>query len=259
LIKDSICALAVMLCATAAFAGTDDREIADELRALEDPSILKRRVWLDTEWNSFKDSSGDVDFTFGGLWAWGVSDNQDWAVRLKVPVRFHMAGNTAGDLNEQGLGDIKLAAAAAFRLSETFRTAGGLEMRFPTASDSLGSNAWRPQLFGIVAWDVTPTVTFSPSAEYNKSIKELRGSAPQEFLEVFFPVTFLLPDRWAVTPRYEVKVDFANGDRVTHSGKFSASKMLEDRPLAFTMSIKKTFDGGEKKFQINFVVTHYFR
>lgn len=248
-----------MLCATAAFAGTDDREIADELRALEDPSILKRRVWLDTEWNSFKDSSGDVDFTFGGLWAWGVSDNQDWAVRLKVPVRFHMAGNTAGDLNEQGLGDIKLAAAAAFRLSETFRTAGGLEMRFPTASDSLGSNAWRPQLFGIVAWDVTPTVTFSPSAEYNKSIKELRGSAPQEFLEVFFPVTFLLPDRWAVTPRYEVKVDFANGDRVTHSGKFSASKMLEDRPLAFTMSIKKTFDGGEKKFQINFVVTHYFR
>jgi hypothetical protein len=68
-----------------------------------------------------------------------------------------------------------------------------------------------------------------------------------------------LPDRWAVTPRYEVKVDFANGDRVTHSGKLSASKMLEDWPLALTMSIKKTFDGGEKKFQINFVVTHYFR
>jgi hypothetical protein len=114
LIKDSICALAVMLCATAALAGSDDREIADQLRALEDPSILKRRVWLDTEWNSFKDSSDDVDFTFGGLWAWGVSDNQDWAVRLKVPVRFHMAGNAAGDLNEQGLGDIKLAAGCGF-------------------------------------------------------------------------------------------------------------------------------------------------
>jgi len=259
LIKDSICALAVMLCATTALAGTDDHEVADQLRALEDPSILKRRVWFDTEWSSFKDSSDDVDLTFGGLWAWRLSPNQDWAVRLKVPVRFHMAGNAAGDLNEQGLGDIKLAAGTAFRLSETFRTAGGLEMRFPTASDNLGSNAWRPQLFGIAAWDVTPKVTFSPSAEYNKSIKELRGSAPQEFIEVFFPVTFLLPDRWSVTPRYEVKVDFANGDRATHSGKLSASKMLEDRPLAFTMSIKKTFDGGEKKFQINFVVTHYFR
>jgi hypothetical protein len=229
------------------------------LRAIEDPSILKRRVWVDTEWSDFKDSSNELDFTFGGLWAWRVSENQDWAVRIKVPVNFHMAGNTFGDSNEQGLGDIKLAAGTAFRLSETWRAGAGLEMRFPTASDNLGANAWRTQLFGVIGWDVTPAVTLSPSAEYNKSIKELRGSAPQEFLEMFFPVTFLLPDRWSVTPRYEFKADFANGDRVTHSGKLSATKLLEDRPLAFTMSIKKTFDGGEKRFQINFVVTHYFR
>ena len=240
-------------------ARADDREIADQLRAIEDPSILKRRVWVDTEWNSFKDSGNELDFTFGGLWAWRVSQNQDWALRIKVPVNFHMAGNTAGDSNEQGLGDIKFAAGTAFRFSETLRAAAGLEMRFPTASDNLGANAWRPQLFGVVAWDLTPTITFSPSAEYNKSIKELRGSAPQEFLEVFLPLTFLLPGRWSVTPRYEFKVDFANDHRATHSGKLSATKLLEDRPLAFTMSIKKPFDGGEKRFQINFVVTHYFR
>ena len=263
MIKESILAFAAtaasLFVAATANAGGEDREAADELRAIEDPSILKRRVWVDTEWSSFKDSSNELDFTFGGLWAWRVSQNQDWALRIKVPVNFHMAGNTPGDSNERGLGDIKLAAGTAFRFSETSRAAAGLEMRFPTATDNLGANAWRPQLFGVVAWDVTPTVTLSPSAEYNKSIKELRGSAPQEFLEMFFPVTFLLPGRWSVTPRYEVKVDFANDDRVTHSGKLSATKLLEDRPLAFTMSIKKTFDGGEKRFQINFVVTHYFR
>ena len=165
----------------------------------------------------------------------------------------------AGDSNEQGLGDLKLAAGTAFRLSDSLRTAAGLELRFPTASDNLGANAWRPQLFGAVAWDVQPGVTFSPSAEYNKSIKELRGTAPQEFLELFFPVTFVLQRYWAVSPRYELKADFANGNRLTHTGKLSVTKRLEDKPLAFTLSIKKAFDGGDKKFQINFVATHYFQ
>ena len=110
----------------------------------------------------------------------------------------------------------------------------------------------------MVAWDVQPGVTFSPSAEYNKSIKELRGSTPQEFLELFFTVTFVLRRYWAVSPRYELKVDFANDNRLTHTGKLSVTKRLETQPLAFTLSIKKAFDGGDKKFQINFVATHYF-
>ena len=240
-------------------AATDDRQIADELKSLEDPSLFKRRVWLDTEWSSFKNSSDDVSVTFGGLWAWPVSANQDWGVRIKVPLEFHRAGIAVGDSNEQGLGDLKVAAGTAFRLSDSLRTAAGLEMRFPTASDNLGANAWRPQLFGVVAWDVQPGVTFSPSAEYNKSIKELRGSAPQEFLELFFPVTFLLQRYWAVSPRYELKMDFANDNRLTHSGKLSVTKRLETQPLAFTLSIKKAFDGGEKKVQVNFVATHYFQ
>jgi hypothetical protein len=252
-------ALALPLAEPVAAGSADEREVADELKAIEDPSILKRRAWVDTEWSNFKDSSNELDFTFGALWCWRISDNQDWGLRLKVPVNFHVAGNTVGDSSEQGLGDIKLAAGTAFRPAESWRTALGLEMRFPTASDHLGANAWRPQLFGVVAWDVTPTVTFSPSAEYNKSIKELRGAAPQEFLEMFFPVTVLLPGRWSVTPRYEAKIDFANDNRVTHSGKFSATKLLEDQPLALTVSLKKTFDGGEKRFQLNFVVTRYFR
>jgi len=259
--KRGLVVLLAMPLASAAIAGAtaDGQEIADELKALEDPSIFKRRVWLDTEWSSFKNSSDDVVLTFGGLWSWRASANQDRAVRIKVPVEFHRAGTAPGDSNEQGLGDVKLAAGTGFRLSDSLRTAAGLEMRFPTANDNLGANAWRPQLFGVVAWDVQPGVTFSPSAEYNKSIKELRGTAPQEFLELFFPVTFVLQRYWAVSPRYELKADFANDNRLTHTGKLSVTKRLEDQPLAFTLSIKKSFDGGEKKFQINFVATHYFQ
>ena len=248
-----------LACAAIAGAAADGREIADELKALEDPSIFKPRVWLDTEWSSFKNSSDDGVLTFGGLWAWPASADQDWGLRIKLPVEFHWAGNAAGDSNEQGLGDLKLALGTAFRLSDSLRTAAGLEMRFPTASDNLGANAWRPLLFGVVAWDLQPGVTFSPSAEYNKSIKELRGAAPQEFIELFFPVTFVLQRYWAVSPRYELKADFANNNRLTHTGKLSVTKRLEEQPLALTLSIKKSFDGGEKKFQINFVATHYFQ
>ena len=254
-----IAAVLTLLLASAAVAGTDDHVIADELKAVEDPSIMKRRVWVDTEWSSFRDSSNELDFTFGALWAWRSSASRDWGLRIKVPMNSHMAGDTVGDTNEVGLGDIKVAAGTAFRFSKTFRAAVGLEMRFPTAQDDLGSNAWRPQLFGTVAWDATRAITFSPSVEYNKSIKELRGSAPQEFMEVFLPVTFLLPQRWSVAPRYEYKVDFANNDLVTRSAKLTVTKALEDRPLGFSLSYKQNIDQTSKKFQVNFLTTYYFR
>ena len=237
----------------------NEEAVVEELKSLEDPSILRRRVWADTEWNSFKDSSDDLEFTIGGLWAWRVSPSQDWAVRINAPVKIHRAGSDTGDSDREGLGDIKAAVGTAVRFSKTLRAGGGLEMRFPTEGENLGSNVWRPMLFGVVGWDAAPGVTLSPSAEYNKSIKEENGAVPQHFLELFFPATFLLERRWAVTPRYEVKIDFANNDKLTHSGKLSVTKELENRPLAFTFSIKKTFDGGENRVQVNFVATQFFR
>ncbi len=241
-------------------ASADTNEITEELKAQEDPTILMRRIWSDTEWDKYQDGSHDIEETLGTLWAWRVSDGQDWAVRLKIPFKFHVAGDAAGDSDEQGLSDIKLATGTAFRLSESLRTAVGVEMRFPSATDNeLGSNAWRPQLFGTVAWDVTRRVTLSPSFEYNKSIAEERNVAPQHFLEMYFPATFLLPRYWSVTARYEAKVDFEEDGHWTHSGKFIVCKQLERQPLGFSLSIKKPFDGGNKQFQINFVATYYFR
>jgi hypothetical protein len=249
-----------MCSAESAAVGTNEQTITEELKAQEDPTILKRRVWSDTEWNKYKDGSHDIEETLGALWAWRVSDRQDWAVRLKMPFRFHIAGDAAGDSDKQGLGDIKLATGTAFRLSESWRAAVAVEMRFPSATDDeLGDNVWRSQLFGTVAWDVTPRLTLSPSFEYNKSVAEEHSAPPQHFLEIFFPATFVLPRHWAVTARYEAKVDFENGDHWTHSGKFVIVKQLERLPLGFSLSIKKPFDGGNKEFQVNFVTTYYFR
>jgi hypothetical protein len=248
-----------MCSAESAAVGANEQTIMEELKSQEDPTILKRRIWSDTEWNKYKDGTNDIDETLGVLWAWRVSDRQDWAVRLKVPLRFHSAGDEAGDSNRQGLGDIKLAAATAFRLSESWRAAVGVEMRFPSATNDLGDNVWQPQLFGAVAWDVTPLLTLSPSFEYNKSVAEEHSTAPQHFLEMYFPATYVLPRNWAVTAQYEAKVDFENDNHWTHSAKFVITKVLERLPLGFSLSIKKLFDGGDKEFQINFVTTYYFR
>jgi len=57
---------------------------ADQLKALNDQTIIQSSVWLDTEWNQFKHGAEENTWTLGGLWGWPVSNRQDGAVRLKV-------------------------------------------------------------------------------------------------------------------------------------------------------------------------------
>jgi hypothetical protein len=231
---------------------------AEELKELSDPTILKRRVWLETEWNKYSDDSHDVEETLGGLWSWRVTERQDWAVRLKMPYKWHVAGDSAGDSSENGFGDLQLATGTAFRLGEKWRAGGGLELRMPTAQDDLGDDVWRLQEFGAVAWDVTTWLTLSPSFEYNQSVAEVNDAPPQHYLETFFPVIFLLPHGWAVTPRYELKVDFENDNEVTHSAKLQVAKQFDAPPLNVALSVKRSFDGGDKDFQVNFILTYFF-
>jgi hypothetical protein len=252
--------LAPALYATEPAGGSaDEQTMKQELKELEDPTIFVRRAWLETEWNKYTDGSSHVEETLGGFWAWPISTNQDWGVRLKVPYEWHTAAEGSGQSDEQGLGDIKIAAGTAFRLSESWRVAGGLELRMPTAEQDLGNNVWQLQEIGAVAWDTTRWLTLSPSAEYNQSVAQEHDGSPQHYLEVFFPATFLLPHQWSVTPRYEIKVNFENGDYLTHSAKLLVAKQLDNPPLAIALSIKRSFDGGEKEFQANFIITYFFR
>jgi len=79
------------------------------------------------------------------------------------------------------------------------------------------------------------------------------------FLETFIPLTFILPHKWAASAGYENKVDFENDNYVTNRAKIAIAKELESIPLSFFLQAKRDFDSGEKEFQVNFVVTYYFR
>ena len=244
----------------AAAAATREQTIAQELRSVEDPTLLKRRSWLDTEWNRFRDGSSDIQETLGVLWSWRVSSTQDWAVRLKLPYDWHLADQTAGDSDLNGLGDMNVAMGTAFRLGDSWRIGGGIDLRMPSGSQhDLSAKVWRLQEIGALAWDATKHLTLSPSFEHNESIAEESGASPEHYLEVFFPATVGLPQRWAATAKYEAKVDFQNGSTWTHSGKLAIAKELDRAPVSFSLSIEKPLDGGDKTVQLNFIANWFFR
>jgi len=240
-------------------ANATEATLSSDLKALEDPTILSRRVWLDTEWSKYRDGSSNIDETLGALWAWGIATDQDGAIRFKLPYKWHLAGDDPGDSGRDGIGDLKLATGTAWRLNENWRTGGGVEVRLPTGRDGLSENLWKLQEFGAVAWDATRWLTLSPSFEHNHSFKEESDASPQHYLETYFPATFLLPHKWSVTTRYEAKVDFENDNTWTHSAKLTLAKQLATPPLGFGLSVKKPFNSGPKDFQVNFIVTYYFR
>jgi hypothetical protein len=234
----------------------EENTITQELKALQDPTILIRRIWLDSEWNKFKDDSGELQQTLGSVWAWPISSRADWGVRLKIPFKKYLAGKADDDADKSGIGDVELATGIAFRLTDTWRAGGGIQLHAPSGTP-ISDNTWRLQEFGAIAWDATSWLTFSPSFEHNHSVAEQRGAAPQHFLELFFPATLLLPSEWAVTVAYEPKIDFENNSASTHAAKLQIAKKLEELPLGFSLSLKKPFNGN-KDIQLNIVLTYYF-
>jgi len=232
---------------------------ADQLKALNDQTIIQSSVWLDTEWDQFKHGAEEATWTLAGLWGWRVGDRQDGAVRLKVPVVYDRSEEASGHTDVGGLGDIEVATGTAFRLSNTWRTGGGIELHTDSASSpALGDSVWRLHSSWSIAYDVTNWLTFTPTAEYSHSIAEENNVSPQRYLELSPPVTFILPYDWSIGTRYKAKVDFENGDRWTHTVDIGVAKRLPSVPLVLSATLEKTFDGGNKKFQVNFTMTYYF-
>src|SRR5438876_4616968 len=186
---------------------------ADQLKALNDRTIIQSNVWLDTEWDQFKHGAEKARWTLGGLWGWRVSDRQDWAVRLKVPFVYDRSDEASGHADIGGLGDIEVAAGTAFRLGDRWRTGGGIELHTDTASNpALGDSVWRLHSSWSIAHDVTNWLTLTPTAEYSHSIAEEHNALPQRYLELPLPTTFILPYDWSIGTRYKAKIDCGNGD-----------------------------------------------
>jgi hypothetical protein len=97
-----------------------DPTAAEQLKQLNDQTIIATRVLLDSEWDQFKHGANEATWSLATLWGWRVSDSQDWGVRLKLPLVY-----ARRDDDIAGLGDLEIGTGTAFRLNNTWRTGGG--------------------------------------------------------------------------------------------------------------------------------------
>jgi hypothetical protein len=157
------------------------------------------------------------------------------------------------------LGDIEVGTGTAFRLNNTWRTGGGIELHADTASNpALDDSVWRLHSASAVAHDFPTWLTLTPTAEYSHSIAEAHNVAPERYLELSLPTTFILPYDWSIGTKYKAKIDFENDDRWTHTIHVGIAKRLSNIPVVLSTTLEKPLDGGNKKFQANFTMTYYF-
>ena len=104
-------------CFAALDTSTDTQRIErEELKQNDDPTILRRRVWWENEYSNLHQGAWQHKLTLGGLYAFSLSPDSEWGVRLKVPVVWANGGRDPVVDNQAGLGDVELAVATAIVL-----------------------------------------------------------------------------------------------------------------------------------------------
>jgi hypothetical protein len=237
-----------------------EHERLKNLKDLADPTMIRRRVWMENEWKNLEDGAFNNKLTFGFVWGWKINETQDLGLRLKAPLAFHEAGSSAGDSDAFGIGDIDLAAGTVFHLSERVRTGGGLELRIDSASDdSLGDNRWRWSPSWGVSWDISKNVRTQLSVQYNHSFSEEAGVARERTLEVSLPLTFVLPDDWSVTVEYKPKVDFEKHGRWENIVRGGVSKHLKNHPVAVSLFFEKPLTAKTDEYKVVLGITRFLK
>jgi hypothetical protein len=254
-----VLAALILVVPCALFAAEDSSnskaEATEQLKQLNDQTIIGSRIFLDTEWDQFVHGAGRATWTVAGLLGWRLSECQDWAVRLKLPFTYYRSD----EASEGGLGDVELGTGTAFRLSKTWRTAGGIELHADTASDSaLAEKVWRLKPGWGIAHDVTNWFTLTFNVEYNYSIAEHHNIAAERYVELLLPGTIILPSNWSILATYKTKVDFESSGRWSRTVDGGIAKRLANIPLVISATVEKPFNGGAKKFQANFTMTYFF-
>jgi hypothetical protein len=233
---------------------------AEELKQLNDQTIIGNRMSLDSEWEQFKHGAGKATWTVAGLWGWPVSHWQDWGIRLRLPFAYDRGDQASGHPEVGGVGDVEIGTGPAFRLNDTWRTGGGIELHGDTASDrAIAENVWRLKAGWGVSHDVTDWLTLSPSADYNHSIIENDNVSPQSYLELSLPATFILPQAWSMSAKYKATVDFENGDRWNHKLTAGVAKRLSKIPVVVSATFGKPLSSGTKEFEASVTIVYYFK
>jgi hypothetical protein len=96
-------------------ASGDSATTAEQLKAaLRDQTIIQSSAWLDTEWDQFNGGAKELTWTLGVLWGWHVRDQQDLALRFKLPIVYQRSDDASGPADIGGSAILKLPPAPLF-------------------------------------------------------------------------------------------------------------------------------------------------
>ena len=256
------CLVTVLLLACGRLAAVEPSThpaVADQLKQLNDQTIIGTRVSLDSGWDQFEHGAEKATWTLSGLWAWPVSHWQDWGIRFRLPFAYHRGDQASDHAEVGGVGDAEIGAGTAFRLNNTWRTGGGIELHGDTASDrAIAENVWRLKAGWGVSHDITHWLTLSPSADYNHSIAEKNDVQPHRYLELSLPATLILPQAWSMSAKYKATVDFENGDQWNHKLSAGVAKRLSKIPVVISATFGKPLSSGTKEFEASVSIVYYF-
>jgi hypothetical protein len=98
-----------------------DPVAAEQLKQLNDQTIIGNRVSLGSDWSQFKDGTDKATATLAGLWGWPVSHWQDWGVRFKLPFVYLRSGEASDHAEATGVGDFEIGTGTGLRLNDTWR------------------------------------------------------------------------------------------------------------------------------------------
>jgi hypothetical protein len=231
----------------------------EELELNDNPTILRRRVWWENEYSDRHQGAWQSKLTLGGVYAFSLSPDHEWGVRLKLPLVFANGGRVAGVDNEAGLGDIEFAFATAWRLAPTFRAACGLETKFNTATaDALSDGTAQLKPILAFSWDAARWLTLAPNFVYNDSVAAESGAADVSNLEINAPFIFLLPDRWSMTLEYKGKADFERTNEYSNRLKVGTGKLLAEWTQVFS-SVEVPLEAATDNFQVTVGMNFFFQ
>jgi hypothetical protein len=243
-----------------AIESSTDRVAAEQLKQLNDQTIIGNRVSLGSDWSQFKDGADKATATLAGSWGWPVSNWEDWGMRFRLPFVYQRSDEASDHAEATGVGDFEIGTGTGLRLNDTWRTGGGIELHSDSASDrAFAENVWRLKHGWGISHDISKWLTLTLSADYNHSIVEEHDVRPQSYLELALPATLILPDNWSLSARYRATVDFENGDRWSHTINAGVAKRLRNIPVVLSASLEKPLEGSSKKFQVNFTIVYYFQ
>jgi hypothetical protein len=234
----------------------EERE--SELFELNDPTILKRKVGLENRFTDLDDGAARYKAIMEGLYAFGLSNNIDFGLRLRVPIVHYFSSDEPGDSDVTGLGDIEFAFGPAFRLNKKLRTFFGLETQFNSATnENLGDDSIILRPLYTFAWSATSFMDVVFNFEYSNSVFEEPGQGPTNNLLIAIPITFSLPHLWSLTFEWRGRAVFVDPEEFRNSIRPGVSKAFKKVPI--TLFAKFEIPINDTQFETRFGFFYFFK